>query len=44
MFFICRLTPKGFAAMGKVMELADAQLGGTAEGKTISSIVKKLLT
>ena len=33
----------GIAAMGKVMGLASAQLGGTAEGKTISSIVKKLL-
>lgn len=34
----------GIAAMGKVMGLAAAQLGGTAEGKTISGIVKKLLT
>ncbi|WP_281636244.1 GatB/YqeY domain-containing protein [Flavobacterium marginilacus] len=34
----------GIASMGKVMGLAVAQLGGTAEGKTISSIVKKLLT
>ena len=33
----------GIAAMGKVMGLASAQLGGTAEGKIISSIVKKLL-
>ena len=33
----------GIAAMGKVMGLASAKLGGTAEGKTISSIVKKLL-
>jgi uncharacterized protein YqeY len=33
----------GIAAMGKVMGIAAAQLGGTAEGKTISSIVKKLL-
>lgn len=33
----------GIAAMGKVMVIASAQLGGTAEGKTISSIVKKLL-
>jgi uncharacterized protein YqeY len=33
----------GIAAMGKVMGLAAAQLGGTAEGKTISAIVKKLL-
>lgn len=34
----------GIASMGKVMGLASAQLGGTAEGKTISTIVKKLLT
>jgi uncharacterized protein YqeY len=34
----------GIASMGKVMALATAQLGGTAEGKTISTIVKKLLT
>jgi uncharacterized protein YqeY len=34
----------GIASMGKVMGLAGAQLGGTAEGKTISTIVKKLLT
>mgnify|MGYP000158044172 FL=1 len=33
----------GIASMGKVMGIAAAQLGGTAEGKTISSIVKKLL-
>lgn len=33
----------GIASMGKVMGLAAAQLGGTAEGKTISMIVKKLL-
>ena len=33
----------GIAAMGKVMGIASAQLGGTAEGKTISAIVKKLL-
>ena len=31
------------ASMGKVMGLASAQLGGTAEGKTISTIVKRLL-
>lgn len=30
----------GIASMGKVMGLASAQLGGTAEGKTISTIVK----
>jgi uncharacterized protein len=34
----------GIASMGKVMGLAAAQIGGQAEGKTISSIVKKLLT
>ena len=33
----------GIASMGKVMGLASAQIGGTAEGKTISAIVKKLL-
>ncbi|WP_073241837.1 GatB/YqeY domain-containing protein [Flavobacterium flevense] len=33
----------GIASMGKVMGLASAQLGGTAEGKTVSTIVKKLL-
>lgn len=33
----------GIASMGKVMGLVTAQLGGTAEGKTISTIVKKLL-
>lgn len=34
----------GIASMGKVMGIASAKLGGTSEGKTISSIVKKLLT
>ena len=33
----------GIASMGKVMRLASAQIGGQAEGKTISGIVKKLL-
>lgn len=33
----------GIASMGKVMGLASTQLAGTAEGKTISTIVKKLL-
>lgn len=33
----------GIADMGKVMGLASAQIGGQAEGKTISTIVKKLL-
>ncbi len=33
----------GIAFMGKVMGLASAQIGGQAEGKVISGIVKKLL-
>ncbi len=33
----------GIASMGRVMGLASAQLGGTAEGKVVSGIVKKLL-
>lgn len=33
----------GIASMGKVMGLASAQIGGQAEGKVISTIVKKLL-
>ena len=33
----------GIASMGKVMRLATAKIGGAAEGKTISTIVKKLL-
>lgn len=33
----------GIASMGKVMGIASAQLGGAAEGKTISALVKKLL-
>jgi uncharacterized protein len=33
----------GMASMGKVMGLASAQLAGKADGKTISTIVKKLL-
>jgi len=33
----------GIAAMGKVMGLASAQIGGQAEGKVISGIVRKLL-
>ena len=32
----------GIASMGKVMGLASAQIGGQAEGKVISGIVKKL--
>jgi uncharacterized protein YqeY len=34
----------GMASMGKVMGLASAQLAGKADGKTISTIVKKLLS
>lgn len=34
----------GMQAMGQVMGLANAKLAGTADGKTISTIVKKLLT
>ena len=34
----------GMASMGKAMGLASAQLGGQADGKTISTIVKKLLS
>ncbi len=33
----------GMAAMGKVMGLASAELSGRADGKTISTIVKKML-
>ena len=33
----------GIASMGKVMGLATAKIGGQAEGKVISGIVKKLL-
>ena len=34
----------GMAAMGKVMGLASAELAGKADGKTISTLVKKLLS
>lgn len=34
----------GMQAMGQVMSLANAKLAGSADGKTISSIVKQLLT
>lgn len=34
----------GMAAMGQVMGLANAKLAGSADGKTISTVVKKLLT
>jgi hypothetical protein len=33
----------GIASMGKVMGLVSAQIGGQAEGKVISTVVKKLL-
>lgn len=41
------ITDNGFSGMqnmGQVMGLANAKLAGTADGKTISTIVKKLLT
>lgn len=34
----------GMQAMGQVMGLANTKLAGTADGKTISTIVKKLLS
>lgn len=34
----------GMGSMGQVMGLANAQLAGAADGKTISTVVKKLLT
>jgi len=34
----------GMASMGKVMGLASAELAGKADGKTISTLVKKLLS
>ncbi len=34
----------GMQSMGQVMGLANAKLAGAADGKTISAIVKKLLT
>lgn len=34
----------GMGAMGKIMGLASAELAGKADGKTISTIVKKLLS
>jgi uncharacterized protein YqeY len=34
----------GMAAMGKIMGIASAELAGKADGKTISTIVKKLLS
>lgn len=34
----------GMAAMGKIMGVASAELAGKADGKTISTIVKKLLS
>ena len=40
---IAQTGASGIASMGKVMGIASTQLGGTAEGKTISTIVKKLL-
>jgi len=34
----------GMGSMGQVMGLANAKLAGSADGKTISAVVKKLLT
>lgn len=34
----------GMAAMGKVMGLVSAELAGKADGKTISTVVKRLLS
>ena len=34
----------GMGSMGQVMGLANAKLSGTADGKTISTVVKKLLS
>jgi len=34
----------GMGSMGQVMGLANAKLAGSADGKTISTVVKKLLT
>jgi len=33
----------GMTSMGQLMGIASKQLGGSADGKTISTIVKKLL-
>ncbi|WP_339888290.1 GatB/YqeY domain-containing protein [uncultured Flavobacterium sp.] len=33
----------GMASMGQVMGMASKQLGGNSDGKTISTVVKKLL-
>jgi uncharacterized protein YqeY len=34
----------GMAALGQIMGLASKQLAGKADGKTISTIVKELLS
>jgi len=41
---VAELGVSGPAAMGKVMPLAMSQLGGQADGKMISKIVKELLS
>ena len=41
---ITDLNAQGMKDMGKVMEAVNKQLAGKADGKTISSIVKTLLT
>jgi uncharacterized protein YqeY len=41
---IAQIGANGPQDMGKVMGVATKQLAGKAEGKTISTIVKQLLT
>ena len=42
--FIKEQEASGMGSMGKIMGLASAELAGKADGKTISTIVKKLLS
>ena len=42
--FIQEQEASGMGAMGKIMGLTSAELAGKADGKTISTIVKKLLS
>lgn len=41
---IAQTGASGMQDMGKVMGMASGKLGGSADGKTISTIVKRLLT
>lgn len=41
---IAKTGASGMKDMGKVMGMANAQLAGKADGKTISTVVKKLLS